>query len=421
MSRVLFPIILASAAAACLWRQPCHAQDVPAKLAIFRMQEIETRLEIGYAVLLVDINGDGKKDIVVADKTRVVWYENPTWRKRTILEGQTVPDNVCLAAYDIDGDGQIDLALGAGWGNLNPKREGTLQWLKRGKTLDDPWTLHAIGSEPMLHRIRFADITGAGKPALIVAPLLGRNSTAARNWMDGPVRLLAYKIPTDPIRGPWVPEVVDDSLHVLHNFWPISAGEGKPSEILAASYEGITLLSQSEPGRWTRRPIGAGNQANPDKNRGASEVKEGKLKRGGRYIAAIERWHGNQVVIYTPGEGSSGGRWRRQVLDGSLRWGHGVWCADLDGDGSDELIIGVRDNLKDQPEQRRGVRIYKALDAAGTKWHRQIIDDGGIAVEDLAAADLNNNGRVDIVAVGRQTHNLRIYWNQGNYTLPAQE
>src|SRR5438445_5486338 len=73
----------------------------------FRMQEIETGLKVGYAVLLEDINNDGKPDIVVVDKTRVVWYENPTWKRRTIIEGQTKPDNVCIAAYDIDGDAKI--------------------------------------------------------------------------------------------------------------------------------------------------------------------------------------------------------------------------------------------------------------------------------------------------------------------------
>src|SRR5437773_1549008 len=87
--------------------------DTPVAFPTFRMQELETGLGVGYAVLLVDVDGDGKKDIVVVDQTRVVWYQNPTWKKRTIIDGGTKPDNVCIDAYDIDGDGKIDFALGA--------------------------------------------------------------------------------------------------------------------------------------------------------------------------------------------------------------------------------------------------------------------------------------------------------------------
>ena len=118
----------------------------PAEKALpdFSVQEIEKGLGVGYAVLLVDVNNDGKPDIVVVDQRRVVWYENPTWKRRTITEGQTKPDNVCIAAYDIDGDGKVDFALGAGWGNLTSKVGGPLYWLQRGKTLEEPWKVHPI-------------------------------------------------------------------------------------------------------------------------------------------------------------------------------------------------------------------------------------------------------------------------------------
>src|SRR5262249_20661583 len=157
------------------------------------------------AVLLVDLNGDGKKDIVVVDTTRVVWYENPTWKRRTILEGVTKPDNVCIAAHDLDGDGLPELVLGAGWKGINSKADGPLDVLKRGKTLDEPWSVHEIGNEPSVHRIRFADLDGDGKPELIVVPLLGHGSTKEQNWMDRPARVLAYKVPKDPFRERWVP------------------------------------------------------------------------------------------------------------------------------------------------------------------------------------------------------------------------
>jgi hypothetical protein len=41
-----------------------------------------------------------------------------------------------------------------------------------------------------------------------------------------------------------------------------------------------------------------------------------------------------------------------------------------------------------------------------------MIDDGGMATEDLAVADLNGDKRPDIVASGRATHNVKIYWNE---------
>lgn len=376
----------------------------------FKTQEIEkSGLDVGYAVTLVDVDGDGKKDIVVVDSERVIWYQNPDWKLRHIIKGMTRPHNVCIDAHDIDGDGQLDFALGADWKPFNTKSGGTLQWLKRGKTLDDPWALFPIDEEPTVHRIRFADIDGSGKKALVSAPLMGRGATQKANWVDGsPVRVTAYRIPKDPTKDRWQPFILDESLHVIHNLWPVPSADGKSMNILAASYEGVTLL-HGKGEKWSAQRLGLGNQDNPKSNRGASEIKQGKLKNGRTFIATIEPWHGFQVVVYT--EPEKGALWTRTVIDDELKWGHGVWTADLDGDGGDELIIGVRDN-KDKTH-RCGVRLYKTTDATGQKWARSIIDDGGVAVEDLAAADLDGDGRIDIVAVGRATHNARIYWNQG--------
>jgi hypothetical protein len=410
-----FALLAALAAGALpLLLGPGGAADEPAAVTFpeFKVQEIERGLGVGYAVLAVDINRDARPDLVVVDQRRVVWYQNPTWKRRTIIEGKTRPDNVCVAAADIDRDGFVDLALGADWHPSNTRSGGTIQWLRRGPTPDDPWTVHPIAEEPTVHRMRFVDLDVTGRPYLVVAPLMGRGSTQAKNWTDGrPVRLLAFRVPKDPVGERWVPEVIDESLHVVHNFFPVPAVSGTGMDLLTASYEGVSLLWRSG-GKWVRRHIGAGNQDRPSSNRGSSEVKQGKLGGGRPFIATVEPWHGNQVVVYTPPEGGKG-LWDRHVIDDRLKWGHAVWCADLDGDGDDELIIGVRDNLSDKPGERCGVRIYKATDRSGTKWQRHLLDEGGVAVEDLTAVDLDGDGRVDIVAVGRATHNARIYWNRG--------
>lgn len=391
-----------------------HEQPQPnAAFPHFRMQEIETGLKIGYGVLLVDMNGDGKKDIVVADARRVVWYENPTWKRHTLIGDVVQPDNVSIAAYDINGDGRLDLALAAGWKNLNPKAIGTLQWLENPGRPGAPFLVHPIATEPIIHRIRFADLYGEGKRRLVVVPLLGRDSTPQKQWLNGqPVRILDFKIPPDLAHEPWPSEVIDQSLHVVHNFWPIPARHGKGMDILTASAEGVSLLYRDASGHWRIRRIGTGDQSHPNGSRGASEVKMGRLKSGRHVIATIEPFHGNQVVVYSP-PAQPGKIWQRHVIDNNLKWGHGVWWADLDGDGNDELIVGVRDDLSQKPGERRGVRVYKAVDDNGARWARHIVDDGGVAVEDITAADLNGDGRPDIVAVGRQTGNIRIYWNDG--------
>ena len=399
------------------------APKPPAGFPTFKIQEVDTGLKIGYAVIAVDIDGDKKLDIVVVDQHKVVWYQNPTWRKRVILDGKTAPDNVCITALDIDGDKLPELVVGAAWKPFDTAKAATLQWLKRGKTLDDEWTMHPIAcDEPTVHRVQAIDTDGDGKPEVVMVPLMGKGATKEKNWMDGrPVRVVAYKVPAkNPEKAEaWQPDVLSEELHVVHNFAPFTpAGDKSPMSIMTASYEGYSaILLDKAGGKPKTKLVHPGNQANAAGNRGASEIRVGYIKpvverkdrADGAVVATIEPWHGNEVVVYT---GVIGEKPTRTVLDDHLRWGHAVAFADLDGDGKDELVIGVRDNpAKGDPfTEKRGVRVYKR---DGDEWERYILDDGGVAVEDLAVADLNGDGKPDIVAVGRATGNCRIYWNQG--------
>jgi hypothetical protein len=417
------------AASALVVAFPAFAADLPK----FKTQEIDTGLKIGYAVITVDIDGDKKLDIVVVDQHKVVWYQNPgkrdgEWKKHTILDGKTRPDNVCIAPIDIDGDKLPELVLGAAWKPFDTANAAQLVWLKRGKDVTQEWTMHELPcDEPTVHRVRCFDIDGDGKPEIVHVPLMGRGSSAKGLWTDGkPVRVVALKVPAkEPEKKEnWKTQVLSEELNVCHNFWQSSeifSTEGRgpfTTPILVTSYDGVHVLARDKD-KWTTTKIGVGNQANPKGNRGASEIKDGSVGTKGnpaRVIATIEPWHGNQVVTYTPPKAGEK-LWERHVIDEQLRWGHGVWFADLDGDKEDELIIGVRDdpNAKagDTFKERRGVRIYKCTDGKGAKWERTILEDGGVAVEDLTAADLDGDGKIDIVAVGRATMNARIYWNLG--------
>jgi hypothetical protein len=379
----------------------------------FRTQEIDKSLKVGYAVVLADVNADGKKDVVVCDSNRVVWFDNAgDWKLHTITQGQVKPDNVCIDLYDIDGDKDLDLVLGADWQFNNTKSGGTLQWLEQGANIDEPWKVHPILKElPTLHRVRFANVTGDEKAELIVAPLKGRGSTQEQNFMDAGTQLTAFQIPADPVGGQWTPQVITETLHVNHNFHPCIFDARGPMSLLTASYEGVWLWTP-QGDMWSGRHIGAGHQADPKASRGSSEIKLGRLKGGRRFIATVEPFHGNYGVVYTEPEAGQK-LWTRTILDEQIKWGHAVSCADLDGDGSDEIILGFRDPLP--PGRGPGVNVYRAKDPAAhtLEWEKHVVEDKGVATEDLAAGDLNGDGRIDIVAVGRATGNARIYWNEG--------
>ena len=394
--------------------EPNHTEGKSRPALKFEMQEIESGLKVGYAVILEDLNNDGKLDIIVVDTNRVLWYENPTWKRRTLLGAKTPADNVCITAIDITGDGHKELVLGSGWKPFDTQNPGTLHWLKRGNSLEDEWSLHPIPcEEPTVHRVRAIDLDGDGRQEIVHVPLMGRDATREKNWLDGrPVRIISYKIPAEPTKSDaWKPEILADSLHVTHNFAPLNWSSNR-HDLIVASYEGVFIVEKVGE-RWTTRKIGTGNQERPDASRGASEVKIGSI--GKPVIATIEPWHGHQVVVYTRPT-QEGQLWERHVIDEQLRWGHAVAWADLDGDGTDELVIGVRDDpnpkLSDTHKLRRGVRLYQALDHSGKRWQRTLLEDGGVAVEDLAVGDLNGDGRPEIVAVGRATGNCRIYWNR---------
>ena len=142
---------------------------------------------------------------------------------------------------------------------------------------------------------------------------------------------------------------------------------------------------------------------------GAGEVKIGRFRSGRIYIATIEPWHGNQVVVYLPPT-EKGDLWERKVLDAKLKQGHALWCADMDDDGDEEIVVGWR-----EPSEGRsyGVAIYDPVDENWNAGRKSMVDEGGMACEDLTVADLNGDGFPEIIASGRASHNVKIYWNQG--------
>lgn len=380
----------------------------------FKTHDVNPEAGTGLAIAVADIEGDGDLDIVGVSSDDVAWYENPTWERYLIAD--TVKNgNVCIAGEDLDGDGLPEFALGADWQFNNTDSGGSLHLLHRNQDPKKLWTVVDLTTEPTLHRVRWADMDGDGKNELIVAPLKGRGSKPPYFQQTG-VRLLRMKPPRDPFTTTWPIEVIDDSLHIAHNLWPVDWDEDGRDSLLVASIEGITNIEFSDEGGTSKKNLSGGNPV-PWPRSGAGEIKVGNWDGTTPLMASVEPWHATQAVVYTPEKSNNGtiDSWRRFVIDDTLAGGHAVWFADFDSDGHDELLVGFRD--KAPPKDLPGLNIYDLeYNPAGDPpltWKKHVLDDGGMATEDALAADMNGDGLPDVVAFGRATHNIRYYENLG--------
>jgi hypothetical protein len=357
----------------------------------FEERVLAEGLKGGYQVVAVDVNGDKHADLIAlaTGMNELLWFENPGWEKRVLLAHVDRPIN--LAARDVDGDGIPEIVLAAGWSNIAAKSTGTVWLLKNQGDPRKPWKATEIDRLPTSHRIRAANIEG---PAFVNAPLIAADAVAPD--YRGATPLVYYKPPD------WKRRVISQAnqgvVHGLEVFdWD---GDGQ-DDLLTASFDGIHWFTRSPQGTWVRQRIAGGDPA-PWPKSGASDVAVGRAG-GARFLAAIEPWHGHQVVIYR----LAGGTWQRNVIDDSHTDLHALRGADLDGDGNDEVVAAVRGGA-------RRVLLYRVSNGG---WERHILDDGGMAAADCAIADFDRDGRPDIACIGAATANLKLYRNLGERRL----
>lgn len=356
-------------------------------------------IEIGYGLQIDDVNGDGKPDIILADKSTVQWYENPSWNKHVIARDLTERDNVCVAAKDIDGDGKCEIAVGGQWNYRESVKDGAVHYLVPPSDRSQMWKPIKLYNEPSTHRMHW--ITGPDhSKRLVVKPLRGRGSV---NGDGAGLKLLEYFPPNVP-NDPWRHEVICDFLHLSHNFHVVNWDDDPEDELIIAAKEGVWHLD-----RQTEANKAEKWKATQLTDQFSGEIRDGKLPGGDRFIVAIQPMHGSTAATYRQPQ-EQGRPWELcKVLSESLKDGHALACADFLGVGSDQIIVGWR--AMNEPGVP-GIKLFAPLDPQGNRWRESVLSAEQIAVEDIKIGDLDQDGRVDVIAAARQTKNLVIFFNR---------
>ncbi|QMU27840.1 FG-GAP and VCBS repeat-containing protein [Adhaeribacter radiodurans] len=363
----------------------------------FEAQVLDKNISIGYGLAIGDVDGDRKPDILLADQKQFVWYRNGDWKRFVLAENLTERDNVCIAARDLDGDGKVEIAVGAQWNpgeTSDTIQSGAVFYLIRPQDPTQPWESVRLPHEPTVHRMRWVKKAN-GASYLVVVPLHGRGN---KNGEGQGVKIQAYQLPGNP-RQTWPLFTLDNTLHLTHNLDVAETKANSRPDLYVASKEGVRFLSGFNPKQATSQ-----TQKITGVEQATGEVRLGKHRGNSKFLATIEPMHGTTVAVYWLDKTAT-----RQVLDENVKEGHALAAADFLGLGYDQVAAGWRNP---NAENKVGIKLYVPGNQTNQPWQHYWIDENDMATEDLQVHDLNADGKPDIIAAGRATKNLKIYWNK---------
>ena len=338
-----------------------------------------------------DVDGDGNLDIVSGGW----WYKGPNFKERykicDVMPNGEYYDDFSTIPLDVNGNGRTDFITG-GWFGCH------IRWVENPRDLNQEWVQHIIADCGNVETTRAWDVDGDG--LLEIVP----------NTPSTP--LIVYKLIVDA-NGQGQGEFVG------HQIYDSNQGHGLGFGDITGNGRGDFILNHG----WLESPEDTYDgdwrfHADFDLGSASVPILVVDVNGDGLNDLIVGQAHPYGLDWWEQQISSTGKRtWVKHPIDPYNSQYHDIQWIDIDGDGECELVTGkrYRAHCGNDPGANDDLGIYY-FKWNGEAFSKQVIDYGPAGTGSgcgiyFHAADINNNGLIDIVAPGKD--GLHLFQNLG--------
>ncbi|HVX50366.1 MAG TPA: hypothetical protein VHB48_09415 [Chitinophagaceae bacterium] len=351
--------------------------------------------------LVADLNNDGLEDFVLTCRKKApaaIWYQRTsTGWIRHVIEDSMFTVEAGGVAWDIDGDGDLDLVFGGDWQNNQ-----VWWWENPYPNINAGWTRHLIKNE------------GSTQHHDQVIGHFKHDSTAQLAfWNQTDKRLYIADIPANPGQSPWAYKSIfqADASDEKHGSYVEGMTKG---DVDGDGYEDIIAGNC-----WFKYDAAGGSFRAIHYAEAAGRVAAGKFKPGKILQIVVSPGDGQGPARWyeCTGNPEKEGDWTGHDLAGrNLIHGHSLQVADINADGNLDIFVAEMAKWSETKEVADNPNAEAFIFYGDGKGHfEKTVFQKGYEFHEARVADLDGDGDMDILSkpYNWKTPRIDIWLNNG--------
>lgn len=338
----------------------CAAADAP--VAFLKHRVIDPHPNTGKEcctdiLMLGDIDGDGFIDVVIgaegASDAGLVWYQYPTWEKHAIAKGNFTTDG---QTTDMDGDGDLDVVVGT-----FENQVGLIVWYENvSGTGTGAWAAHPVG-KGYAHDVITGDVNGDGRLDIVTC-----DKKKVVLWEQKAPNLFIEHV---------ILEKAGEGIAIAD-----IDGDGDLDIVCGSSW--LENPGASGKGGWKVHPIAPGWHSD-------TRVFVADMNGDGRPDVILSVSEGKGRISWFESPRNPGADpWPEHPVEKEMLEGvHSLQVADIDGDGKLDIIAA---EMHTSREKRVMVYVNQ-----GESFKRLVLSRNGS--HNMRVGDIDRDGDIDIV------------------------